>query len=1662
MSSGRVGRLGIVGALVAASVVAGVTGTAPGGLVESPPAQAAGAQLIFERGGTPPVFGANDLVEIFTGTINFIGGNQRTAAGQFSDVCKLKPLPDGSYSGVPRLTPGFDDFFQPFADIYIVPAGRPPTNNQRLVDVAGAPNTVVGGLAGGIFFEGLAITAPRGRLGGGNYAIVVDECQNGVWDTWEDTYIDNAFRVELQQDVPPLSIAARQFVALKERANQVQRSGGYMYQLQQEWKIIQTGFQAFSRIAATPSSVEGLVTNMLIAGINAVAAQSNPYTQLKKRGEAVRDTVMAQIATRWRRLAADPPQSNYQRFAVPIVAGASFDDGRAELNEAVALYFAAIDAMSGLSQALLDAIERYQGADLAGDALWAARHARSIEEIVALAPVIDTALEQARARLDAALDGLDLNDLLGPANRLFADLDGGALEDTAAAANFLPELDILEFTVSVWNELFDRNGGSFTLDTSSEWRTAIADATAEFRSYLDTFAGLGVLAGDLLVGLAPELAGSDPDPSMSISSAAPIRAGDAVALTATDAPAGSTVTWDLDGDGEFDDGTGATVTWNVPGDVLVGSVLMVAAQARQVSDTDPSDSALAAFVVESGGNRPPEIPIDAATYREVAPGGTVTLTVAATDPDGDPLTYEWFVQGQPTGQTGTSFDYTAPAGRLSSHIVDVWVSDGSAETRVTFVVQTPVTDEDNDGWYATPGPDCGDVVSVPGTPNRPGRNVNPGQPEFGGNTIDDDCDGEVDEPTPPLNVRDLVVRIYDRDAGTQNTSTEGDVMVVTPTWDHPFENVDGEQFELVADWGDGTVTSTVDVRGSGGPYAFLTHAYEEEGDHVVELCMTWLTDPTDPNDSDCHTTVIRTINDAPLVNAADLRDWGPTQDGPLARAQPGMFWPIDDDGHTVFTRSNFNPRSAYPAPAGLPGPGGYGRFSVLFDIQQGGDNDLVGMLFGYDPTFDLNPVDADGPEGEWFDPAGEFIGVQWRDWRDWTNIRLTDFCNDAPAGLTPSGTSGITVWRQNGVPSQAEMNYVQNFDVPYDASDDATADGGVVQDPVCSDGQGLTPLGGTPRDNAPGVVGKEVWQRRVVSDPGPGRTLDPYLFTVDYQPDEIVVFIDGEEQVRIPNPGPDPFPPGGVALLANSQHHIRMSATDATPVFTFDEGAGGEFDPTTPPGTITVPMHDGAADDHEARVSWGDDSATTEGTVAPDPATGGGWFTITDEHVYEDDGTFTGEVCATDDEGLGTCHPFIAEVRNRPPVVRAGPDRASGALARIDDATFQDPAALDTHTATIDWGDGSGAQPATVDGARGGGVVTGTHVYAASGDYTVEVCVTDDDGATGCDSTELEVVVEPAAPRVGAVEDGASNEGEVVPLGVGFSDSNVDDVHTIDVDFGDGTSRSGLVPDQTATACSAVDVGGTPTPECALSAMAAFEHEYEDDGTFTVTVEVCDDGGECASATGTVDVSNVAPTLGVDDPSVDGAGVQLAGTFDDPGDDDVEISVDWGDGVTDTGAGRSALIGRSALVDAAAGTFTASHTYAASGTYDVDVCADDGDGGRTCASQRITVTAAAASTTPSSSTPGSSAPGSTTSDTTPGSTTPPTNPPGSGGGGTPVTPPPPTTMPPIQPTGALPATGGGGGAPALVTIALLLFVVGATLLIVRRRRHEPTVHRIRL
>jgi hypothetical protein len=179
-----------------------------------------------------------------------------------------------------------------------------------------------------------------------------------------------------------------------------------------------------------------------------------------------------------------------------------------------------------------------------------------------------------------------------------------------------------------------------------------------------------------------------------------------------------------------------------------------------------------------------------------------------------------------------------------------------------------------------------------------------------------------------------------------------------------------------------------------------------------------------------------------------------------------------------------------------------------------------------------------------------------------------------------------------------------------------------------------------------------------------------------------------------------------------------------------------------------------------------------------------------------------------------------------PPIVDAGPDQEvdEGDEVLIT-AQFSDPSSIDSHTATIYWGDGM-----VTAGLVGDGIVTGTHVYVDEGINTVVVEVCDD--TDSCSSDDLVVTVANVAPSVGGI---------VAPLGpvpvnmpiatsADFTDPGVFDTHTATWAWDDGHTSTGIVQ----------ETGGSGT--------VTGNHTYTTPGVFTLNLVVEDNDGGVGEA----------------------------------------------------------------------------------------------------------------------------------------------------------------------------------------------------------------------
>jgi hypothetical protein len=285
---------------------------------------------------------------------------------------------------------------------------------------------------------------------------------------------------------------------------------------------------------------------------------------------------------------------------------------------------------------------------------------------------------------------------------------------------------------------------------------------------------------------------------------------------------------------------------------------------------------------------------------------------------------------------------------------------------------------------------------------------------------------------------------------------------------------------------------------------------------------------------------------------------------------------------------------------------------------------------------------------------------------------------------------------------------------------------------------------------------------------------------------------------------------GSTSVTVNNVAPVVNAGADAT----IDEG--GTF---TSSGSFTDP----GSDSFSATVDYGDGSG-------PQPLSlSGKSFSLS--HTYAQDGTYTVTVKVNDDDTSGTDTASVT-VKNVAPSVNAGADDTIDEGDTFSQSgSFTDPGS-DSFTATVDYGDGSGPQPLTLNANKSFSL---SHKYADDGIYTVKVTVNDDD-TSGSDTAS--VTVKNVAPTATKSFDSSADEGSSFRLEL----TNPSDPSSADTNAGfkyafDCGSGYGSFGSASSTSCSTTD-----------------------NGTRNVKAQIRDKDGGVSEYTGTVTVNNVAPT----------------------------------------------------------------------------------------------------------------------------------------------------------------------------------------------------------
>src|SRR5262249_19549048 len=142
---------------------------------------------------------------------------------------------------------------------------------------------------------------------------------------------------------------------------------------------------------------------------------------------------------------------------------------------------------------------------------------------------------------------------------------------------------------------------------------------------------------------------------------------------------------------------------------------------------------------------------------------------------------------------------------------------------------------------------------------------------------------------------------------------------------------------------------------------------------------------------------------------------------------------------------------------------------------------------------------------------------------------------------------------------------------------------------------------------------------------------------------------------------------------------------------------------------------------YSATIDWGDNSATSDGTISADPS---GGYDVGGSHTFTHSGFYTLTITVDDGNGalVGTAMTHASVVSLTPTVglESHGPHVSTtvgreftGVVATFTDSRTGAQAA--DFTATIDWGDGTTSDGTISVDANGGFHVTGTHTFTDTG-----------------------------------------------------------------------------------------------------------------------------------------------------------------------------------------------------------------------------------------------------------------------------------------------------------------------------------------------------------
>lgn len=304
------------------------------------------------------------------------------------------------------------------------------------------------------------------------------------------------------------------------------------------------------------------------------------------------------------------------------------------------------------------------------------------------------------------------------------------------------------------------------------------------------------------------------------------------------------------------------------------------------------------------------------------------------------------------------------------------------------------------------------------------------------------------------------------------------------------------------------------------------------------------------------------------------------------------------------------------------------------------------------------------------------------------------------------------------------------------------------------------------------------------------------------------------------------------------------------------DAAGHAMVPEGSVVTYTGSFHDvGVKDAERVAIDWGDATRGDTATVVRDTSDPT-LLRFTASHTYVDDNpTATPSDLSTvtlfaadDDTGTATVTDQV-RVADVAPVVTVDPIAATTENVGITvKASFTDVGVADTHSAVVDWGDGTTPQTVTLTEQGGKGSLTATHIYGDNGTFTVKVTVTDDDTLTGTASTT--VTVTNTIPTVGINRSATTSfhgiptvvgtQNVAVPFSGPVADPGSDDIR---VTWAFGDSLTDVVTNLVNPPATDPTVSPSVQPRSFISSVT---HAYSAPCLYKATLSAVDDDGGAA------------------------------------------------------------------------------------------------------------------------------------------------------------------------------------------------------------------------